>query len=129
MTVRGCSLRVAHHRVAELVPLTLIPPLLAPLRAQTPSRVASLERWNLGSRGTACARESTWESRRSSALDLAVPDTGTDAKTADELMASTDLKKTTVREALARMVKEGKLLQTGTGRKGAPYRYWRLATS
>ncbi|QRK12293.1 AAA family ATPase [Archangium violaceum] len=63
------------------------------------------------------------------ALLLAVPDTEEDAKTADELMDKTGLKKTKAREALARMVKEGKLLQTGTGRKGAPYRYWRLATS
>ncbi|WNG33292.1 AAA family ATPase [Archangium violaceum] len=63
------------------------------------------------------------------ALLLAVPDTEEDAKTADELMDRTGLKKTKAREALARMVKEGKLLQTGTGRKGAPYRYWRLATS
>lgn len=63
------------------------------------------------------------------ALLLAVPDTETDAKTADELLAETDLKKTTVREALARMVKEGKLLQTGTGRKNAPYRYWSSFTS
>jgi hypothetical protein len=63
------------------------------------------------------------------ALLLAVPDTEADAKTADELMDTTGLKKTTVREALARMVKEGKLLQSGTGRKSAPYRYWRLATS
>ncbi|WP_257455624.1 spore photoproduct lyase family protein [Archangium lipolyticum] len=57
------------------------------------------------------------------ALLLAVPDTETDAKTADELMAETDLKKTTVREALARLVKEGKLSQSGTGRKNEPYRY------
>ncbi|HYO67064.1 MAG TPA: hypothetical protein VEU33_13395 [Archangium sp.] len=46
----------------------------------------------------------------------------------DELMAATDLKNTTVREVLARMVKEGKLLQTGTGRKSAPYRYWQVST-
>jgi len=45
------------------------------------------------------------------------------------LLAETDLKKTTVREALARMVKEGKLLQTGTSCKDAPYRYWRSFTS
>jgi hypothetical protein len=62
------------------------------------------------------------------ALLLTVPDTETDAKTADELLAETDLKKTTVREALSRMVKEGKLLQSGTGRKGTPYRYWRVST-
>lgn len=63
------------------------------------------------------------------ALLLAVPDTEADAKTADELMAETGLKKTAVREALARMVKEGKLMQTGTGRKNAPYRYWWLVTA
>jgi spore photoproduct lyase len=62
-------------------------------------------------------------------LLLALPDTETDAKTADELMEETDLKKTTVRDALARMVKEGKLLQAGTGRKNQPYRYWRPFTA
>jgi response regulator of citrate/malate metabolism len=63
------------------------------------------------------------------ALLLALPASEADAKTADELMAETDLKKTTVREALARMVREQKLLQTGTGRKNQPYRYWRPFTS
>ncbi|WPB80927.1 hypothetical protein KYC5002_17555 [Archangium violaceum] len=43
-------------------------------------------------------------------------------------MAEMDLK-TMVREARARMVGMVMLLQTGTGRKSAPYRYWRLATS
>jgi hypothetical protein len=59
------------------------------------------------------------------ALSAAAPADLGQAKTADELMFATSLRKTTARDALARLCANGKLERVGSGTKGRPFRYHR----
>jgi hypothetical protein len=59
------------------------------------------------------------------ALFTAAPADPEEAKSADELMFATSLKKTTAREALDRLCTKGKLERVGSGTKGRPFRYHR----
>jgi RecA-family ATPase len=59
------------------------------------------------------------------ALFAAAPADPTEAKSADELMFATGLKKTTARTALEHLCGKGKLKRLGSGTKGSPYRYSR----
>ncbi len=49
----------------------------------------------------------------------------TAAKTVNVLMLETGLKKTVLREALARLLEAGALLRKGEGAKNAPFKFWR----
>lgn len=59
------------------------------------------------------------------ALFAAAPAEPAEAKSADEIMFATGLKKTTARDALDRLCAKGSLVRLGSGVKGSPFRFHR----
>ena len=61
---------------------------------------------------------------RKAVLDYA-PAKVEDAKTVDDLMKVSNLKRSSIQDALAELVRDGALIKAGAGRRNDPYRYHR----
>ena len=65
------------------------------------------------------------EAEARNAILEAAPTAEEEAVSLDELLEATELKRTTVQNAIEALLDAGELERTGRGRRGSPYRYWR----